>query len=339
MDFRPPTGRWPRFTVLGVVCAVVLALAPGAIAGSPEDAHALKARLAPRSLLLDIAAADGRLVAVGERGHILFSDDRGATWTQADVPTTATLTAVFLLDRNLGWAVGHDAVVLHTADGGRTWTLQRSAPEEERPLFDVYFADATHGFAIGAYGAFLATANGGATWTERRISEEDVHLHHIARAASGALFIAAESGTLFRSDDGGASWRALPSPYKGSLFATVPLEGKALLLLGLRGHLFRSEDGGESWAALDSGTEATLTDGVMLGDGRVVVTGLAGVVLVSEDHGRTFAVHQQQARQGIVAVAPAGDGAIALAGEFGVRTMAAAEIAAQGGAPKGERTP
>jgi photosystem II stability/assembly factor-like uncharacterized protein len=327
MDFRLSTGRWPKSTVLGVVCAVVLALAPVVSAGAAEDGNALKARLAARSLLLDIAAADGHLVAVGERGHILFSDDRGATWTQADVPTTVTLTGVFLLDRNLGWAVGHDAVVLHTADGGRTWTLQRSAPEEERPLFDVYFSDAAHGFAIGAYGAFLATADGGATWTERRISEEDVHLHHIARAPSGALFIAAESGTLFRSDDGGASWRELPSPYEGSLFATVPLEGKALLLLGLRGHLFRSEDGGESWTALASGTEAMLTDGVVLGDGRVVVTGLAGVVLVSEDHGRTFAVHHQPARQGIVAVAPAGDGAIALAGEFGVRKLPAGALA------------
>ena len=327
MDFRLSTGRWPKSTVLGVVCAVVLALAPVVSAGAAEDGNALKARLAARSLLLDIAAADGHLVAVGERGHILFSDDRGATWTQADVPTTVTLTGVFLLDRNLGWAVGHDAVVLHTADGSRTWTLQRSAPEEERPLFDVYFSDAAHGFAIGAYGAFLATADGGATWTERRISEEDVHLHHIARAPSGALFIAAESGTLFRSDDGGASWRELPSPYEGSLFATVPLEGKALLLLGLRGHLFRSEDGGESWTALASGTEAMLTDGVVLGDGRVVVTGLAGVVLVSEDHGRTFAVHHQPARQGIVAVAPAGDGAIALAGEFGVRKLPAGALA------------
>ena len=332
-------GRWPRYPTLLVVCAAVLALAPGAFAGSPENTNALKARLASRSLLLDIAAADGHLVAVGERGHILYSDDRGASWTQADVPTTATLTGVFLLNRNLGWAVGHDAVVLHTGDGGRTWALQHSAPEEERPLFDVYFADAAHGFAIGAYGAYLATADGGATWEERSISEEDVHLHHVGRAASGTLFIAAESGTLFRSDDGGTSWRILPSPYEGSLFATVPLEGKALLLLGLRGHLFRSEDGGESWTVLDSGSEAMLTDGVVLADGRVVLTGLAGLLLVSEDHGRSFAVRQQQARQGIVAVAAAGDGAIALAGEFGVRTLQAREIAGSGTGPKGGTTP
>jgi photosystem II stability/assembly factor-like uncharacterized protein len=303
-------------------------------AAPPPDGHALKARLASRSLLLDVAAADDRLVAVGERGHILWSEDRGATWTQAEVPTRATLTGVFMLDRNVGWAVGHDAVVLRTGDGGRTWELQRSAPEEERPLFDVHFADATHGFAIGAYGAFLVTENGGVTWDERPIGDQDVHLHHVSRAPSGALFIAAEAGMLFRSDDGGKSWKELESPYAGSLFATVPLGGESLLLLGLRGHLFRTDDGGGSWAVVDSGTEAMLTGGVALDGGRVVLTGLAGVVLVSEDGGRSFALHQQATRQGIVAVAPAGEGSLVLAGEFGVRALAATELApgaAQGG--------
>ena len=320
--FAAPSGRLGA--VLLTLCA---ALQASAAAATPPDGPALKARLAARSLLLDVAAAGDRFVAVGERGHILWSEDRGATWTQGEVPTTATLTGVFMLDHNVGWAVGHDAVVLRTGDGGRTWDLQRSAPEEERPLFDVRFADATHGFAIGAYGAFLVTENGGVTWDERAIGDQDVHLHHVSRAPSGTLYIAAESGMLFRSDDGGRSWRELPSPYEGSFFATVPLGGDSLLALGLRGHLFRSDDGGTEWAAIDSGTEATLTDGVALAGGRAGVTGLAGVLLVSDDGGRTFALRQQPARQGIVAAVPAADGSLVLAGEFGVRALAATELA------------
>ena len=295
-----PTASVPSCGLLGAALLRCARTAGGGRGGPPARRARPQARLASRSLLLDVAAAGDRLVAVGERGHVIWSEDRGATWTQGEVPTTATLTGVFMLDRNVGWAVGHDAVVLRTGDGGRTWELQRSAPEEERPLFDVRFADATHGFAIGAYGAFLVTENGGVTWDERPIGEQDVHLHHVSRAPSGTLYIAAESGMLFRSDDSGRSWRELPSPYEGSFFATVPLGGDSLLALGLRGHLFRSDDGGESWTTIDSGTEATLTDGVALAGGRVVVTGLAGVLLVSDDGGRTFALRQQAARQGIV---------------------------------------
>jgi len=339
---------WPGRSALAsslhlAATAVAIAVATGPVGAAaaewPTGDEAVMSRLAARSLLLDIASRDGLAVVVGERGHILYSEDLGATWTQADVPTRATLTGVFLLDARRGWAVGHDAVIVRTSDGGRTWELQRSAPEEERPLFDVYFADERRGFAIGAYGAFLVTADGGATWDETTISDEDVHLHHVARAPSGAMFIAAESGTLFRSDDGGESWRQLESPYEGSLFATVPLPGDALLLLGLRGHLFRSDDGGGTWAALDSHTEAMLTDGVAMDGGRVILTGLAGAVLASTDGGRTFELHQQPERRGIVALAPIGSDQLALAGEFGVRTVSVERLIAGGGAGQGGPTP
>ncbi|NIN72690.1 MAG: sialidase, partial [Gemmatimonadetes bacterium] len=49
-------------------------------------------------------------------------------------------------------------------------------------------------------------------------------------------------------------WTTLPSPYEGSFFGTLPLEGDSLLLFGLRGHLFRSDDAGESWEEIPTGT-------------------------------------------------------------------------------------
>ena len=70
--------------------------------------YALQLPGAEHSMLLDIAAAGERLVAVGERGHILVSEERGESWRQVEVPTTAMLTRVFFFDETLGWAVGHD---------------------------------------------------------------------------------------------------------------------------------------------------------------------------------------------------------------------------------------
>src|SRR5690606_40556522 len=130
------------------------------------------------------------------------------------------LTAVTFADENNGWAVGHDAVILHTADGGETWTLQNFEPELEKPFLDVLFLDAQRGLAIGAYGLFYSTADGGQTWSEVEtpIREDEWHFNAITRLNNGTLLIAGETGTLAMSTDEGLTWTALESPYDSSLF-------------------------------------------------------------------------------------------------------------------------
>ena len=291
--------------------------------------EAVRAPLAIESLLLDGAVAGSRLVVVGERGHILVSTDDGASWTQAQVPTRALLTAVHMHDERTGWAVGHDAVILRTKDGGETWTLVHQAPEEELPLLDVWFRDERTGFAVGAYGYFLATEDGGETWTSRAISEDDFHLNALVPSAeperesrrSRRLYIAAEAGVAYRSDDGGATWRELPSPYAGSWFGGLALDENRVLLAGLRGHMFRSDEGGESWTEVATDTQATLTGAIRLPSGSIIVTGLEGSVLTSEDAGLSVSSRRLPSRQGISTALPLSDGGVLLIGEFGVRRL------------------
>jgi len=316
--------RWRPIPVALMIFLAVATAVPAQDDAEPEQS--LQAPLAVRSLTLDAAAADGLLVAVGERGHILISNDQGESWQQAEVPTRSTLTGVYFHDRNLGWAVGHDSVILRTTDGGATWERVHWDPEEESPLLDVWFSDADNGFAIGAYASFYATSDGGTTWSFQPISEDDFHLHHLTRSASGRLYLAAEAGMVYRSDDEGETWVELPSPYTGSFFATLPLEDDALLLFGLQGHLFRSEDAGETWTELESGTTAMLTDSVRLADGTILITGLGGVVLVSSDGGHTFERFQQPDRRGISAVVVADDARLFMVGEFGVKVLPASDF-------------
>ncbi len=299
-----------------------LVLLAGLLAPAPADAAPAEPPAA-RSLLLDGARAGDRLVVVGERGHILISDDEAASWRQVPSPTRALLTAVHMHDAAAGWAVGHDAVILRTGDGGESWRLVHRAPEEERPLLDVWFADARTGFAVGAYGYFLATDDGGETWTPRAVGEDDYHLNALAPADGGRLFIAAEAGVAYRSDDGGATWRALSPPYSGSWFGALALPPATVLLAGLRGRLFRSPDGGETWERIPSETEATLTGIVRLPSGGVLVTGLEGVLLRSRDGGRGFSLDRLPQRAGVSAALPLADGDVLLIGEFGLRRRAA----------------
>ena len=291
----------------------------------PLNAYSEKSLIAPyahRALMLDgVVLENNNIIAVGERGIILISTDHAESWVQAEVPTRANLTAVTFVDNHIGWAVGHDAVILGTRDGGTTWELMHQAPDEERPLLDVWCEDATHCYAIGAYGYFLATKDGGETWQSKLISEDDWHLNQIKASDSGKLYIAAEAGAIYRSDDGGNSWKTLPSPYEGSFFGVLPLAGEAVLIFGLRGNLYRSENAGESWQRVDTDTEAMLNCGAHLPEGRVLIAGLAGTILISKDDGKTFSFFQQPDRLGISATCWVPDMALAVFGEGGARKI------------------
>lgn len=332
---RVTDGVTPHFPMLREVLGRTVVLMTGlALLAAPQLAAqeeiqaepALMARLAPQSLLLDVALAGGSMVAVGERGHILVSADGGQTWKQSPSPTRTMLNGVFFIDDMNGWAVGHDSAILRSSDGGASWEIVNWAPEDEAPLFDVWFADAENGVAIGAYGTFLVTSDGGEFWDFQSVEDTDWHLHSIRPAGDGVLYIAGEAGTAFRSDDGGLTWQELPSPYEGSFFGVLPLEGDSVLLFGLRGHLFRSDDGGQTWQELETGTVAMLTDALRLDDGMIVVVGLGGTVLTSDDGGLTFELHQQKNRRGISAIIDAGGGSLVMVGEFGVKTATLAEL-------------
>jgi photosystem II stability/assembly factor-like uncharacterized protein len=144
------------------------------------------------------------------------------------------------------------------------------------------------------------------------------------------VYVAAEGGQLYRSDDRGANWRALASPYEGSFFGLVPIRGEGLLAFGLRGHLFKSADAGATWTQLDSHTTAMLTDGFAINDLRVVIGGLTGVLLISGDAGETFRLTQQDDRKGVAALLPGPAGTVIVAGEGGVRTIALGAAADSG---------
>lgn len=336
-----------RWIGRAAVCMALLS----AVGLAAEVEQSVIAPLADQSLLLDAALAGQRVVVVGERGHVLLSDDGGESWRQVQVPTRATLNGVRFVNDQLGFAVGHDAVILRTQDGGESWERVFAAPDEERPLFDVWFRDEQHGFAVGAYSLFLTSADGGSTWTldelvvveEEEEGEEgeegdswddelivDYHLHHIARSQGGLLYIAAEAGSLYRSKDDGATWGQVFPPYEGSYFASLPLSGDSLLIMGLRGHLLRSDDAGDTWREIETGTQAMLNDAVRLPDGTIVVVGLDGAILTSEDGGETFQLHPQEDRLGISSVVSTG-GRLVVAGEGGVRAIDLESIRAGGG--------
>ncbi|MGH8382034.1 WD40/YVTN/BNR-like repeat-containing protein [Pseudomonas sp.] len=321
-----------------LAASAALVLAMGLLANTVEAAaseapvYSTESANAEKSLLLDVTRAGNRLIAVGDRGHILFSDDQGKSWTQSKVPTRQLLTAVYFVDDKHGWAVGHDAQILASADGGVTWTKQFEDLQREAPLLDVWFKDAEHGFAVGAYGALLETTDGGKQWADvadRLDNEDQFHLNGIAAVKDAGLFIVGEQGSMFRSSDDGQTWQKLEGPYQGSLFGVIgTAQPRTLLAYGLRGNLYRSTDFGDSWQQIElkaarGALEFGLASATLLDDGNLVLVGNGGSVLRSNDDGQTFSVYNRPDRIALASVSGKNGGGLVLVGQGGVHLATA----------------
>jgi photosystem II stability/assembly factor-like uncharacterized protein len=310
------------------VCSLPL-LAYGSSVSDPLDQPASQTQTAASKVLMGVAKAGDRLVAVGERGIIVLSDDHGKTWRQAAVPTSVTLTAVDFPVPNQGWVVGHSGVVLHTSDSGETWTRQldgkaaaqlmlaaaqaranrgaaTNAVEQkqlaqaqrfveegaDKPFLDVHFENELVGFVVGAFGLIFRTDDGGKSWQDWTDRVDDPHGFHLYSIKSNGrtIYLAGEQGLFLRSTDAGNSFKRIETPYRGSYFTAALTPSGAILLAGMRGNAYRSTDQGKSFTKVDVPIAVSFSDALLLKNGNLLFVNQAGNLLESRDDGRTMHV-------------------------------------------------
>ncbi|MBK5356631.1 glycosyl hydrolase [Pseudomonas sp. TH41] len=343
---------------LGITLALLQGLTQAASYVDVLDLPAKASALAVRSPLLGAARAGERLIVVGQRGHILYSDDSGKDWQQAAVPVSADLNAVNFPSATQGWAVGNDGVVLHTSDAGVTWNKQldgrqigallvkhyralatrepanehwaKLAADGERlveegadkPLLDVWFANEKVGFVVGVFNLILRTEDGGEHWVpfqDRTDNTQGLHLNAIA-STGDALYIVGEQGLLLKWDEAGQRFVVLESPYQGSFFGVIGRPGE-VLVYGLRGHVFRSIDGGSSWTPLSTGLQVSITAATVDAKGRYLLFSQAGQMLVRGDDSTRLTLVPQQNLSPSAGATRAPDGSLVLVGSRGARVQ------------------
>lgn len=341
-------------------CVVLLSAPSSVYAAPPQVEGDAGSSLSSRAVFIDIAAAGHRLVAVGERGIVLVSDDNAKSWRRAKTPVESGLTAVRFVSPTEGWAVGHAGVILHTENGGDDWVqqldgrrvaqleltdskaaLDRAEPQSQeegqhryemaqrlvddgpdKPFLAMEFSDSKHGVVVGAFGLAVRTSDGGKTWSSAMGDIQNPNgMHLYAIAHDGQRwYLAGEQGFFARSDDGGAKFVAQETPYAGTYFTLSAQRDGKLYLAGLKGNAFVSTDHGDSFVPLVNHVPATINSSLLLADGRVLMASQAGQVFVTTPS-QTLEPFGSSLYAPLSGLAQTEDGNVVAAGFAGLRTV------------------
>ena len=300
-----------------------------ALAEDPLDLPVEVMPLADNSLLLDITRSGDRFIAVGERGHILISTD-GREWRQAEnVPLRSTFTAVTSIASHV-WVVGHDGVILHSADAGEHWQIQRRDPRGQpaegvdpddirqgAPFLDVLFTDANHGFAIGAYAQFLTTEDGGKSWTGSRIHTVDGDQQQAAEAGIEPEQ-EAHSDNEMESSVFSADELKIGMEEDAHLNAMTRTGSGGFVAVGERGAVFRSRDGGKSWIRSQLPYDGSMFGIVGYEEDHVLAFGLRGHVFESTDLGENWVQVDTDTELSLMGGTPLENGGVVIGGANGL---------------------
>jgi photosystem II stability/assembly factor-like uncharacterized protein len=266
--------------------------------------------LHPAQVLLEtVTLAGPRLVAGGEHGVIIVSDDDGVNWRQVNTPVDVTINQIRFADARTGWAVGEFGVVLKTQDGGLSWTKQLDGVQAaqlmlsgaqqiaeanptdpiaakhvrhaklfvsdgpDKPFFLVQIFDAQHVRIYGAYGMAFETLDGGAHWADWSSNITDPgYLHAYGLVdQGGTILIAGEQGMLLNGPENGPIKPISALPYNGSFFGILQTPHAGLIAYGLVGSVYESRDSGATWVQVQNQSSSTINCATLTRDGDVLI--------------------------------------------------------------------
>ena len=292
---------------------------------------AIKSESAQTSLLLDATSNGERLLAVGEQGHILFSDDQGSSWSHADVPVSLAITAVTFAGANKAWATAHDGVLLHSADNGASWQVKLTgvdvarlsvqAAEERVALLEAKLQQATPETREDLEWALDDATFAVDDATEAIDGGVTTPLLNVWFANENDGYALGAYGVFLRTSDGGSTWKPdsnrLENPDKYHLYSMTRSSAGTLLVAGEAGTLLRSLDAGQTWERPKSPYQGSFFGAIAAADGSLLVFGLKGNVFRSVDEGLTWSAVDTGDQRTLLGGMTRADGTIVLVGSAG----------------------
>ena len=265
-------------------------------------------------------ASSARIVAGGNAGAVVVSNDGGLTFARVGSRLPGTFSRLRSTTQGAAFAAGGDGALARSTDSGASWS-RVDVPTSEA-LVDVAFASPTTGYALDSDGTLFRTTNGGTGWstldtgttakpaaidapTDQRVllfgptgirrsndgggSFQTVRGKAVAKTAlngfdrAGSALFAYGDTALIRSTNGGATWTAIKDP--GTPRRGVRRRhGNRLLLADFADatHGFARDHGGRMWRTDNGGRKWTqlLGIGTTLGSGMAFSSAKSGYVVM-----------------------------------------------------------
>ena len=308
------------------------------------EAPALTSNKIKESILIEVARAGERLVAVGAHGNIIVSDSQDInTWQQASVPTSVLLTSVDFSDAQHGWATGHHGVIIKSTDGGDSWQrvldgfklLELEASFYQRQITELEAAiEQADDADVGDLEWDLDTAKfqlENVQQAQQESGPSKPFLDIVALSNDIAIAIGAY-GTLVKTTDGGANWDLLNDKLdnpNGFHLNAISQNGDHLFIAGEAGTAYSSRDRGETWQAVPPPYPGSFFGAHFDNQGRLWTYGLRGNIFYSDDLGASYIKVESAANANLSAGLTDGNGHQWLVGNSGTLVQIDTELSAK----------
>lgn len=212
-----------------------------------------------------VSAGPSHTWAVGDTGRIMFSGDKGKTWTPQNSGISELLQGAYFLDTAKGFAYGVNGTILTTYDAGRSWT-KVTINSTTISIRSMSFSDAANGwFAAtpsgGTISVIYRTKDGGKTWLSETLPSE------VNSIVSKIQFVDTLNGwmvsskKIYRTTNGGTSWTLFDN--NGNVYTAFrdihffnKQNGYFLIDQFLKVYFGRTTNGGLTWNIDSSFTSA-----------------------------------------------------------------------------------
>jgi photosystem II stability/assembly factor-like uncharacterized protein len=177
---------------------------------------------------------NGRFLAVGRSGTVLVSDDVGLSWNAKASPIAGDILDVTSAPHGIVWLGGAAGAIARSLDAGMTWTTPASGTALAIVAIDA-FDDLHAAFVVNdgiGTGTGYVTSNGGTSWTSSYTGVATASLYDVTWASEQTLYVGGLNTQFARSDDAGATWRAVPPSVPSHIFDIETLGPDTVMLAG-----------------------------------------------------------------------------------------------------------